>query len=79
MSAEALVLSNPRHNNRDYVVSFVRRDGTRKKIQTLRPGESCVMEHKSLAIEEVARPPRLLLTADGFVPDTIGSVRPKKI
>lgn len=70
MSAEGLIVSNPKGNNKDYEISFTGRDGTRKKYKTLRPGEACRVDKKSVVIAEVTRPPRLLLTENGCVPDT---------
>ncbi len=77
MSAEGFVVSNPKDNNVDLEVTFVGRDGTRKKFKTLRPGEACRCDKKRVTVEEVARPPRLLITEHGFVPDKAG--RPMRL
>ena len=67
MSSEGFTVTNPRNNNRDLVIKFKSRNGTEKKLETLRPGETCRIDKRFITIEEVARPPRLLLCNDGSV------------
>ncbi len=70
MSAENFVVGNPKGNNVDLLVTFVARDGTRKKFKTLRPGEACRCDKKEVLVTEVARPLRLMMQSDGsFVTD----------
>ena len=69
MSSEGIQIANPRGNNRDLVVYFDGRDGKRKKFKNLRPGEAIRCDKKRITVEEVDRPPRLLLTENGFERD----------
>jgi hypothetical protein len=70
MSAENFVVGNPKGNNVDLLITFVARDGNRKKFKTLRPGEACRCDKKEVLVTEVPRPPRLLAQTDGsFVED----------
>lgn len=70
MSAEGLVVINPKDNNVNFEITFVGRDGAVKKVKTLRPGQGCKVDRKVITVTEVRRPPRLLYTDGGCVPDT---------
>ncbi len=71
MAAEDFIISNPKGNNRDLLITFQGQDGARKKFKTLRPGEACRCDKRQVGIEAVVRPPRLLLLEDGsYVADS---------
>lgn len=71
MSAEGVLVANPKDNNVMVKITFVGRDGTEKKIKTLRPGEGVRVDQKAFTVTTVPRPPRLLLTSNGeCIPDS---------
>jgi hypothetical protein len=70
VSAENFVVGNPKGNNVDLLVTFMGRDGNRKKFKLLRPGEACRCDKREVLVTEQPRPPRLLSMGDGlFVKD----------
>jgi hypothetical protein len=70
VSAENFIVGNPKGNNVNLEVTFVARDGRRKKFKTLRPGEACRCDKKEVLVTEVPRPLRLTIGSDGnFVAD----------
>lgn len=71
MAAEPFVISNPRENNVNLVVTAP--DGKRgvKTLALLRPGESFRADQPLVRVKAVAQPARLQQDADGVVrPDT---------
>lgn len=77
MSSKGFFINNPKGNTVDLVITFVGRDGVRKKFKTVRPGEACHCDKRQVSVEEMTRPPRLIAQGNGlYVPDT---VRPKNM
>jgi hypothetical protein len=69
VASEGFLVSNPKGNNKDLVLSYETKSGEHKKLKTLRPGEAYTCDRKNLTVVEVARPPRLLLVGDTLVAD----------
>jgi hypothetical protein len=71
VSSEGFHITNPRDGNRDLQITYLTREGRRKKLKTLRPGETLHCEKREVTVTEVRRPPRLLLRDGELVPDTM--------
>lgn len=72
MSAEGIIVKNPKENKVDLRISFEGRDGEIKKYQTLKPGDACRCDKKKVIVEEIPRPTRLFAAGNGmFITDTV--------
>jgi hypothetical protein len=67
MSSEGVRISNPKGNNRDFLVSFLGLTCDRKKFATVKPGHSVLCDKKYIIVEEVMRPARITVGRDGSV------------
>lgn len=65
MSSEGIFVTNPKGNNRDLEIRAVLRNGTQKKLETLRPGEAARFDRREIVVVERSRPPKLLVHKNG--------------
>ena len=66
-SSEPYLISNPKENNRDLLVTFVNARGETKNLALLRPGESVRSDRADVRVQERHRPAQLLVEPDGTV------------
>lgn len=78
MASEGFVISNPKTNNKDLVLTYETKSGEHKKLKTLRPGEAYTCDRRNLTVTEVVRPPRLVFLNGAFVAD-VQKIKPSQL